>query len=57
MTDDTADKTNKARALRPDNDEFKAWIGSQWAEPEDLETTAMASAPFAAQRRAPHTPQ
>ncbi|WP_234986592.1 aminopeptidase P family protein [Demequina sp. NBRC 110055] len=52
MTDDTADKTNKARALRPDNDEFKAWIGSQWAEPEDLETTAMASAPFAAARRA-----
>ncbi|MFW7413710.1 aminopeptidase P family protein [Demequina sp. SO4-18] len=51
MNDEQPDKTNKARALRPDNDEFKAWIGSKWAEPEDLETTAMASAPFAAERR------
>ncbi|MFV0287027.1 MAG: aminopeptidase P family protein [Demequina sp.] len=52
MSDETTEKTNKARALRPDNDEFKTWIGSQWAEPEDLETTASASAPFAAERRA-----
>ncbi|MFW2513078.1 aminopeptidase P family protein [Demequina sp. SO4-13] len=51
MSDEQPDKTNKARALRPDNDEFKAWIGSEWAEPEDLETTAMASATFAAERR------
>lgn len=51
MNDEQPDKTNKARALRPDNEEFKAWIGSEWAEPEDLETTAMASAPFAAERR------
>ncbi|GMA36420.1 hypothetical protein GCM10025876_26240 [Demequina litorisediminis] len=52
MSDETTEKTNKARALRPDNDEFKTWIGSQWAEPDDLETTASASAPFAAERRA-----
>ncbi|MFN3865629.1 MAG: aminopeptidase P family protein [Demequina sp.] len=51
MTDEQPDKTNKARALRPDNEEFKAWIASEWADPEDLETTAMASAPFAAERR------
>ncbi len=51
MTDEQPDKTNKARALRPDNDEFKAWISSKWAAPQDLETTAMASAPFAAERR------
>lgn len=52
MSDEQAEKTNKARALRPDNAEFKTWIGSQWAEPDDLETTAAASAPFAAERRA-----
>ncbi|WP_062076818.1 aminopeptidase P family protein [Demequina globuliformis] len=56
MSDDktstTSDKSNKARALRPDNDEFKTWIGSQWAEPDDLATQKLGSAPYAAQRRA-----
>ena len=51
MSDTQPDKTNKARALRPDNAEFKAWIASEWAEPDDLVTTPMASAPFAAERR------
>ncbi|GIG55343.1 Xaa-Pro aminopeptidase 1 [Demequina activiva] len=51
VSEEQSDKTNKARALRPDNAEFKAWIGSEWAEPEDRETTAMASASFAAERR------
>ena len=52
VTDEQADKSNKARALRPDNDEFKAWIASEWAEPDDLESAPMASASFAAERRA-----
>lgn len=51
MSDNQPDKINKARALRPDNAEFKAWIASEWAEPDDLVTTPMASAAFAADRR------
>ncbi|WP_061960840.1 aminopeptidase P family protein [Demequina flava] len=51
MSENTSDKSNKARALRPDNDEFKTWVGSNWAEPDDLATQRLGSAPYAAQRR------
>lgn len=51
MSDSTSDKSNKARALRPDNSEFKTWIGSHWAEPDDLATQRLGSAPYAAERR------
>ncbi|WP_062069759.1 aminopeptidase P family protein [Demequina sediminicola] len=51
MSDTTDNASNKARTLRPDNDEFKSWIGSHWAEPDDLSTQRLASAVYAAQRR------
>jgi Xaa-Pro aminopeptidase len=52
VTDDTPKKKNEARATRPSSEEFKAFIASGWAEPDDVVTTASAAAPFAAERRA-----
>lgn len=46
------DETNKARATRPSSPEFKDFIASHWAEPQDLAVTRIAAAPFAAERRA-----
>jgi Xaa-Pro aminopeptidase len=43
--------TNEARSTRPTGEAFKAFVASQWAEPQDLETARLASAPFAADRR------
>lgn len=48
VTDKT---TNESRAQRPNSAAFKRFISEQWAEPEDLHATAIAAAPFAAERR------
>lgn len=46
----TAD-TNKARTTRPTTEEFKNFLRTGWAEPDDLRSTRAAAAPYAAQRR------
>ncbi|WP_227589946.1 aminopeptidase P family protein [Demequina pelophila] len=46
------DDTNKARTTRPGSQEFKDFIAGHWAEREDLHTTRIAAAPYAADRRA-----
>ena len=51
-TDNDAQELNKARTTRPTAEEFKRFLASGWAEPEDVKTTAVAGAPFAASRRA-----
>ena len=52
MTEETPKKKNEARSTRPSSEEFKRFIATGWAEPDDVRTTASAAAPFAAERRA-----
>lgn len=51
-TDKKTEELNKARATRPTAEEFKKFLASGWAAPEDVKTTAVAGAPFASSRRA-----
>lgn len=51
MTEDTPAKKNEARSTRPSSEEFKRFISTGWAEPDDVMTTATAAAPYAAERR------
>ncbi len=51
-TDKATQENNKARTTRPTSEEFKKFLTTGWAEPEDVNTTAVAGAPFAASRRA-----
>ena len=51
-TDKASDDTNKARATRPTSEEFKKFLATGWAEPDDAHTTRSAAAPYAAKRRA-----
>ena len=44
--------TSKARAQRPDTDEFKRFITERWREPEGGLPSCLAAAPYAAERRA-----
>jgi len=44
--------TSKARAQRPDTDEFKRFIGEKWREPEGGLPSRLAATPYAAERRA-----
>ena len=50
--DKAAKELNKARATRPTAEEFKKFLATGWGEPDDVNTTAVAAAPFAAARRA-----
>src|ERR1035437_7724442 len=50
--DKAAQELNKARATRPTAEEFKRFLATGWGVPEDVNTTAVAGAPFAAERRA-----
>ena len=52
VSDDSPKKKNETRSTRPNNEEFKAFIAGHWAEPDDVATTRIAAAPFAAERRA-----
>jgi Xaa-Pro aminopeptidase len=52
VTEETPQKKNEARSTRPSSEEFKKFIATGWAEPDDLRTTAVAAAPYAAERRA-----
>ncbi len=52
MTDDSPKAKNESRSTRPQSDEFKEFIASNWADPGPLATTASAAAPYAAARRA-----
>jgi len=45
------DETNKARASRPNSAAFKEFLSTGWAEPDDVATTLIAAAPYAASRR------
>ena len=47
---DAAEELNKARAGRPSTDEFRQFLASGW-EMADASVTAVAAAPYAAQRR------
>ncbi|MCB2412336.1 aminopeptidase P family protein [Demequina sp. TTPB684] len=49
--DKQTEDTNKARATRPTSQEFKDFLATGWAEPDDARTTRSAAAPFAAVRR------
>ena len=51
-TDKATQELNKARTTRPNAEEFKAFLASGWGEPDDVKTTLVAAAPFAAARRA-----
>lgn len=48
---DDKNETNKARASRPSSEEFKAFLGSHWAERDAVHATLSAAAPYAAARR------
>lgn len=50
MNDTQGEKTNKARALRPDSTEFKDFIASGWGDVES-DASRLGSAPYAAARR------
>lgn len=50
-TDSTSRDTNSARAARPTSEEFKNFLTTGWAEPDDVRTTRSAAAPYAAARR------
>ncbi|MFO7244496.1 MAG: aminopeptidase P family protein [Actinomycetes bacterium] len=52
MTEDSAKAKNESRSTRPASEEFKRFIATGWAEPDDVKTTAVAAAPYAAERRA-----
>lgn len=52
VTEDTPLKKNESRSTRPTSEAFKEYIATGWAEPEDIHTTLLAAAPFAAKRRA-----
>ena len=51
-TDKATQDNNKARTTRPTAEEFKRFLAAGWGEAEDVNTTAVAAAPFAASRRA-----
>jgi Xaa-Pro aminopeptidase len=50
--DKAAQELNKARTTRPTAEEFKRFLATGWGEADDVKTTAVAGAPFAAERRA-----
>ncbi len=50
-TDKATQANNKARTTRPTSEEFKKFLGTGWAEPDDVRTTRAAAAPYAADRR------
>lgn len=50
-TDKAAAGTNKARTTRPTTEEFKNFLRTGWADPDDLHSTRAAAAPYAATRR------
>lgn len=50
MNQTDGEKTNKARALRPDSTEFKDFIASGWGDVES-DASRLGSAPYAAARR------
>ncbi len=50
-TDKATQANNKARTTRPTTEEFKKFLGTGWAEPDDVRTTRAAAAPYAAERR------
>jgi len=52
VNEESAENTNESRAARPKSEAFKEFIAQQWADPEDVHTTAIAAASFAADRRA-----
>ena len=49
-TDKAPAELNKARTTRPSTDEFKRFLASGWGE-ADVAATAIAAAPYAAERR------
>lgn len=51
MTEETPLSKNESRSTRPDGAEFKRFIATGWGDAEDIATTAVAAAPFAAARR------
>lgn len=51
-TDKATQELNKARTTRPNAEEFKRFLASGWGEQDDVNTTLVAAAPFAAARRA-----
>lgn len=51
-TDKESQELNKARTTRPTAEEFKKFLASGWDEPDDVKTTLVAAAPYAADRRA-----
>ena len=51
MTEENPQRKNESRSTRPTGQEFARFVASNWGQPEDVATTAIAAAPYAASRR------
>ena len=51
MNEDNEGTTSSTRSQRPDSEEFKKFIASEWSDPEPIATTAAAASPYALARR------